>query len=84
MIVALEHSEIQALKKEFFAEADEKYVKVDECNEKQENVNKKFANDDKRIDRLIDRIDVWNKLFWVIASSSIGALVVSFVELIIK
>ena len=45
---------------------------------------KKFANDDKRIDRLIDRIDVWNKLFWVIASSSIGALVVSFVELIIK
>lgn len=82
--MALEHSEIQALKAEFFAEADEKYVHIGDCNDKQETVNKKFANDDKRIDKLIDRMNIWNKLLWAIASSSIGALVVSFLELIIK
>ena len=82
--MALEHSEVQAIKKEILDEADERYVKIESCAEKQEAVNKKFANDDKRIDKLIDRMDIWNKMFWVIASSSIGALVVSFLELIIK
>lgn len=82
--MALEHSEIQAIKKEFFEEADERYVKIESCSEKQEAVNKKFANDDKRIDKLIDRIEIWNKLFWIIASSSIGALVLGIFELILK
>lgn len=53
MEVALEHSEIQALKAEFLAEADERYVKIEDCNEKQEKVNAKFANDDKRIDLIL-------------------------------
>lgn len=65
-------------------ELDERYVKIESCSEKQEAVNKKFANDDKRIDKLIDRMEIWNKLFWVIASSSIGALIVSLAELILK
>lgn len=82
--MAFEHGEIQALKKEIFTEADERYVKIESCTEKQEAVNKKFANDDKRIDKLIDRMEIWNKLFWVIASSSIGALIVSLAELILK
>lgn len=82
--MAFEHEEIQALKKEIFTEADERYVKIESCTEKQEAVNKKLANDDKRIDKLIDRMEIWNKLFWAIASSSIGALVVSLAELILK
>lgn len=65
-------------------ELDERYVKQRDCEEKQEQVNKKFANDDKRIDKLIDRMEIWNKLFWIIASSSIGALVMSILELILK
>lgn len=51
--MALEHSEIQALKAEIFAEADERYVKIEDCNDKQEKVNAKFANDDKRIDLIL-------------------------------
>jgi hypothetical protein len=78
--VALEHSDIMELKKVF----DDRYVLQSDCNDRQESVNKKFANDDKRIDKLIDRMNLWNKLLWAIASSSIGALVVSFLELIIK
>ena len=65
-------------------ELDDRYVLQSECNDKQESVNKKFANDDKRIDKLIDRMNLWDKLLWAIASSSIGALVVSFLELTIK
>lgn len=84
MKVPLEHSEIQSLKKEFFAEADERYVKIESCSEKQDSVNKRFANDDKRIDKLIDRMSLWNKLLWAIASSSIGALVVALLELVLK
>lgn len=82
--MALEHGEIQALKKEIFEEADEKYVRVDDCNDRQENINKKFANDDKRIDILITKTSLWEKLLWAIASASIGALVVSVLELILK
>lgn len=82
--MTLEHNEIQALKKEFLEEADERYVKIESCVEKQEAVNKKFASDDKRIDKLIDRMEIWNKLFWVIASASIGALVMSVLELVLK
>lgn len=82
--LALEHSEIQALKKEFFDEADDRYVRIDDCNETQNANNKRFANDDKRIDKLIDRLNLWNKLLWAIASASIGALVVSFLELIMR
>ena len=65
-------------------ELDDRYVLQSESNDKQESVNKKFANDDKRIDKLIDRMNLWDKLLWALASSSIGALVVSFLELIIK
>ena len=83
-VMPFEHNEIQAIKKEILDEADERYVKIESCTEKQETVNKKFANDDKRIDKLIDRMEIWNKLFWVIASSSIGALVMSVLELILK
>lgn len=74
------HEDVTELKKVF----DERYVLQRDCNDKQETVNKKFANDDKRIDKLIDRMEIWNKLFWVIASSSIGALVMSVLELILK
>lgn len=63
---------------------DDRYVLQSDCNEKQVEVSKKFADDDKRIDKLIDRLNLWNKLLWSIASASIGALVVSFLELIIK
>ena len=74
------HEDITELKKVF----DDRYVMQADCTEKQEQVNKKFANDDKRIDKLIDRMEIWNKLFWIIASSSIGALVMSILELILK
>lgn len=82
--MALDYEERKSIRDEVLGIADERYVHVIDCNEKQESVNKKFANDDKRIDKLIDRIDLWSKLLWVIASSSIGALVVAFLELIIK
>lgn len=80
----LEYNKIQGLKKAFFDEADKRYVKIENCNETQNTNNKRFANDDKRIDKLIDRMNLWNKLLWVIASSSIGALIVGFFELILK
>lgn len=78
--VALNHEDFNEIKRIL----DDRYVLQSDCNEKQESVNKKFANDDKRIDKLIDRMDLWNKLLWAIASSSIGALVIAFLELIIK
>lgn len=80
----LDHQEIQSIKKEIFEEADERYVHVGDCSDKQESINKKFANDDKRIDKLIDRLEIWNKLLWAITSASIGALVVAFFDLILK
>lgn len=82
--MALDYNERKSIKEEILQITDERYVHIGDCNDKQEIVNKKFANDDKRIDKLIDRMGIWDKLFWVIASSSIGALIVSFFELILK
>lgn len=82
--MALDHAEIKAITAEILEIADERYVHVDACNEKQEDINEKFAKDDKRIDKLFDKFNTWDKLLWAIASASIGALVVSFFELILK
>lgn len=76
----IEHEDITELKKVF----DDRYVLQADCSERQEGINKKFANDDKRIERLIDKLAVWDKLLWVIASASVGALVAAFLELILK
>lgn len=83
-MAALNHEEIQSLKKEFFAEADERYVKIETCSEKQENFNNKLSKDDKRIELLIHDFKVIKWLITTVAVSSIGALVVSFFELILK
>lgn len=59
--MALEHAEMQAIKKEILEEADERYVKVSDCNKKTETVNKRFANDDKRIDLMLAEIKQMRK-----------------------
>lgn len=78
--MAVTHEDIQELKVVF----DDRYVLQSDCATTQENVSKKLANDDKRIDKLFDRLKLWDKLLWAIASASIGALAVSFLELILK
>ena len=82
--MAIDYEDIKAIKKEILEMTDERYVHVGDCNDKQEMVNKKFANDDKRIDKLVDRMNLWSKLLWVIASASIGSLITAIFELIIK
>lgn len=76
--MALTHEEIQQLKREIFAEADEKYVAIDVCNEKQSEVNKKFANDDKRIDLLISQQKINNWLTLAIAGGIISLVIKVF------
>lgn len=63
---------------------DDRYVKQKDCDERQEKVNNKFANDDKRIELLSSKFKIWDKLFWVIASASIGSLVTAIIELLAK
>lgn len=63
---------------------DDRYVKQKDCDERQERVNNRFANDDKRIELLSSKFKIWDKLFWVIASASIGSLVTAIIELISK
>jgi hypothetical protein len=80
----LTHDEIQALKKEIFLEADDRYVLIDTCTERQRLVNGKFANDDKRIELISHDFNVIKKLMWVVASASAGSLGTTLVELFLK
>lgn len=80
----LTHEEIINLKKEIINECKGMFVLSDNCDEIRRSTAKKLANDDKRIEKIIDRINVWNKLLWIIASSSVGALVTSFFQILIK
>lgn len=82
--MALEHNEVQALKKEFFAEADERYVKIEDCNEKQANVNKKFANDDTRIKLFEQKVKSWEWMLKTIAAGVVGTLLTSILSIILK
>ena len=82
--MALEHSEVQALKKEFFAEADERYVKIESCAEKQDAVNKKFANDDTRIKLFEQKVKTWEWMLKTIVAGVIGTLLTSILSLVLK
>lgn len=79
-VMALDYEVYKELQQEF----DDRYVLQSDCNEKQEAVNGKFANDDKRIDKLVDRMDLWNRLFWIMTSATVGTLVATVMELILK
>lgn len=63
-------------------ELDDRYVLQGDCNEIQASNANKFANDDKRLDLLTEKFGSWSKLFWAIATASIGALVVEIFQLI--
>lgn len=78
------HEEVKELKAEIFAEADNKYVSINDCNEKQEAVNIKFANDDKRLDIIAHDFGIIKKLIWAIATASIGSLIATVFEIMLK
>lgn len=78
--MALEHEDIQELKKVF----DDRYVLQSDCDDIQSKMTKKLANDDKRIEIIYTKLNAWNKLFWTIATTSVGALITSALQLIMK
>jgi hypothetical protein len=78
--MALDSEDMKALEDRF----DDRYVLQSDCDSAQRDIGKKFADDDKRIDKLIVRMDLWSKLLWAITSASIGALVLEFFGLVFK
>lgn len=82
--MALSHDEIQALKKEFFDEADERYVHINVCNDKQSEVNRQFSANDTRIKLFEQKIKSWEWMFKLIATGTVGTLVTSVLSLILK
>lgn len=82
MVVTLE--DMNTIKKEIFAEADNKYVRIDECNDRQEKNNNKFANDDTRIRLFEQKMNSWEWMFKLIATGTVGTLITSVLSLILK
>lgn len=82
MAVTLE--DMNTIKKEIFAEADNKYVRIDECNDRQEKNNNKFANDDTRIRLFEQKMKSWEWMFKLIATGTVGTLITSILSLILK
>lgn len=78
--MSLDHADFEAIKREM----DDRYVLQSDCNDTQERVNKKLANDDKRIEIMLHDFKVIKWLITTVAASSIGALVVAFLQLILK
>lgn len=76
----MEHDEVMKLQNAF----DDRYVLKDDCVERQEMVNKKFANDDKRIELLIQKWNTLEKLVWTIATATVGTLVTTIVQFVVK
>lgn len=76
----LTHDDFTEIKKVL----DDRYVLQSDCDTAQREVNKKFYKDDKRIELIVHDFKVIKWLITTVAASSIGALVVSFFELILK
>ena len=78
--MAINHDDFTEIKRVL----DDRYVRIDECNNNQEKVNKKFAKDDKRISLIMHDFGIIKKLMWAIASTGVGTLVATFLQLILK
>ena len=76
----LTHDDFTEIKKVL----DDRYVLQSDCDTAQREVNKKFFKDYKRIELLVHDFKVIKWLMTTVAASSIGAIVVSFFELILK
>lgn len=59
-----------------------RYVKKDDCTETRRDVDRKFSNDDTRIKLFQQQMATWSKLFWLIASATVGQFIVSLFEMI--
>ena len=76
----MDHDQIMEIQGVF----DDRYVLKDDCVERQEMVNNKFANDDKRIELLIQKWNTLEKLVWTIATATVGTLVTTIVQFVVK
>lgn len=61
---------------------DARYVRKDDCQDIQKDYDKKFSNDDTRIKLFEQQLGLWNKLFCVIATATVGQLLASIFELL--
>lgn len=78
------HEEIQLIKSEVLQEADRRYVMQSDCNDRRRKNDEKFAHDDKRIDLIMHDFKIIKWLLATMASATIGALVVSVLDLIVR
>lgn len=58
------------------------FVRKDDCNTNMNAINGKLSNDDTRIKLFEQQLSMWSKLFWIIASATVGQLAVSLFGLI--
>lgn len=63
---------------------DARYVQKEDCNDNMSDVAKKFSNDDTRIKLFEQKLSQWEKLFGVIATATVGQLIATVVQLIMK
>lgn len=79
-MIDFSQDDIEHLEKVF----DDRYVIQDDCNTRQTEINKKFSNDDKRIEIIYHDFGTIKKILWVVATSIIGVLVTSIINLILR
>ena len=63
-------------------ELDDRYVQKGVCNEIQQQANKKFANDNTRIELIMQTINFFKKLGWVLVTATVGQCVLMLFELV--
>lgn len=59
-------------------------VYKDDCNDNMAAVDKKFSNDDTRIRLFEQKLGHWEKLFGVIATATVGQLIATVMQFILK
>lgn len=73
---------VDKAKEEVLAQVDETHVRKDDCNDTKRQNAKKFANDDKRLALFEQKMNLWEGLVKIIATASIGQVILAIANLI--
>ncbi len=61
-----------------------RFVTKDDCNDTQVVISEKLSKNDTRIQLFEQQMKIWSKLFWVIATATVGQLIVSIFSKLVR
>lgn len=80
----MEHNEYVALEQQLQTHFDERYVLQNDCNQRQKVLTDEQNKMETQIQLMLQKWNIIEKLLWAVVTTTVGILVSSIINLIIK